>query len=125
MSAKFEQRASMKSITPDQTNDKQAGLCAILARPFWMFFGNFVLLISAAYIFMGENKQSHISDIFFWGSFIALIVVRFLDIKFLNGQTAEGKPATIKHWRNYTILLGTISVVIWSAAHLAAYLLKS
>jgi hypothetical protein len=105
--------------------DRQSGIWAILARPFWMFFGNFILLISAAHMFVGENKQSHVSDIFFWGAVLALIVVRFLDIKFLNCQTATGAPATIKHWRNYAILLIVIAAVIRSAAHFASYLFKS
>ena len=105
--------------------DRQSEIWAILARPFWMFFGNFILLISAANICVGKNKQSHVSDIVFWGAVMALIVVRFLDIKFLKGQTAMGAPATIKHWRNYAILLIVIAVVIWSAAHFASYLFKS
>lgn len=117
--------AKAKSSGQPESISKQTGLYALFARPFWMFFGNFILLISAAHIFAGENKTSYVSDFVFWGGTIALIVVRFLDIKFLDGQTAVGKPATIKHWRNYAILLLVFSAVIWSAAHFASYLSKS
>jgi hypothetical protein len=54
-----------------------------------------------------------------------LVTVRFLDIKFLDGQTATGQPASIKHWRRYAIVLVVISAAIWAAAHAAVYLFKS
>jgi hypothetical protein len=54
-----------------------------------------------------------------------MIIVRFLDIKFLDGQTAAGEPASIKHWRRYAIVLVVISAAIWAAAHTAVYLFKS
>jgi hypothetical protein len=47
-----------------------------------------------------------------------MIIVRFLDIKFLDGQTAAGQPASIKHWLRYAIALVVISAVIWATAHL-------
>jgi hypothetical protein len=125
MSAKDSRFPSAKPQIDTETIDKQSGILALIARPFWIFFGNFILLISAANIFAGENKTSYVSDFIFWGGVVALIIVRFLDIKFLNGQTAAGKPATIKHWRNYAILLLVISAVIWSAARFASYLFKS
>jgi hypothetical protein len=54
-----------------------------------------------------------------------MIIVRFLDIKFLDGQTATGEPATLAHWRRYAVLLIVISAIIWSAAHAVVYLSKS
>jgi hypothetical protein len=56
---------------------------------------------------------------------LAMIIVRFLDIKFLNGQTTTGERAYIKHWRRYAIMLVLISAVIWAAAHATAHLFKS
>jgi hypothetical protein len=125
MSAPTSHRSSIESAGRTDKIDKQSGILAILARPFWMFFGNFILLISVANIFAGEIKTPYVSDFVFWGVVVALIIVRFLDIKFLNGQTAAGKPATIKHWRNYAILLVVISAAVWAAAHWARYLFKS
>ena len=105
----------------DPTNqpiDKQSGILAIFVRPFWMFLGLFALLICAANIFMGESKSTRTSDIIFWCLVAAMIIVRFLDIKFLDGQTATGEPASIKHWRRYAIVLVVISAAIWTGAHL-------
>jgi hypothetical protein len=106
------------SAPTNQPIDKQRGISAILARPFWMFFGNFILLISTVNIIVGENKPSRTSDLIFWGAVVAMVIVRFLDIKFLDGLTATGQPASIKHWRRYAIVLAVISAAIWTAAHL-------
>jgi hypothetical protein len=113
------------SAPTNQPVDKQSGILALLIRPFWMFFGNFILLISAANILMGEGKTSYVSDLIFWTGVIALVTVRFLDIKFLDGQTATGTPATLKHWLRYTIGLVVFSAVIWAAVRIAAGLFKS
>jgi len=101
------------SAPTNHSFDKQSGILALLVRPFWMFWGNFVLLISAGNIIMGESSSTRTSDIIFWGAVAAMIIVRFLDIKFLDGQTAAQKPASIKHWRRYAIVLAVISAAIW------------
>jgi len=105
--------------------DKQRGLSALFARLFWMLLGNFALLICAAKIFMDRNVSIRASDIVFWCVVLVMIVVRFLDIKYLEGQTATGAPATIKHWQKYAFILLIAAVVIWSAAHAVAFLSKS
>jgi hypothetical protein len=113
------------SAPTNQPIDKQRGILAILTRPFWMFFGNFALMICAIHILMGESKSTKTTDIIFWCAVAAMLAVRFLDIKFLDGQTATGEPATLSHWRKYAIALAVISAAIWSAAHMAAHLFKS
>jgi hypothetical protein len=108
------------SAPVNQTTDKQRGALAILARIFWMFLGNFTLMVCAANIFMGESKSTRTSDIIFWCVVPAMIIIRFLDIKFLDGQTATGKPATLSHWRKYAVLLIIVSATIWAVAHIIA-----
>lgn len=90
-----------------------------------MFLGNFTLMICAANVLMGESSSTRASDTIFWCMVLAMIIVRFLDIKFLNGQTATGEPATLSHWLKYAIVLIIISAIIWSAAHAAVGLFKS
>lgn len=113
------------SAPTNQPIDKQRGILAILARPFWMFLGNFMLMICAANIIMGESNSTRTSDTIFWFAVFAMIIVRFLDIKFLDGLTATGKPATLAHWRKYAIMLIICSGIIWAAAHAAVSLFKS
>jgi hypothetical protein len=113
------------SAPTNQPIDKQRGILAILVRPFWMFLGNFILMICAANIIMGESNSTRTSDIIFWFMVSAMIIVRFLDIKFLDGLTVEGKPASLGHWRRYAIVLVLCSAVIWAAVHIASTRLKS
>jgi hypothetical protein len=113
------------SAPTSPTADKQRGISALLLRTFWMFLGNFALMICAANIFMGEGESTRTSDIIFWCAAASMIIVRFIDIKFLDGQTAAGEPASIKHWRRYAVLLIVISAIIWSASHGIVYLFKS
>jgi hypothetical protein len=109
----------------NQPVNKQGGILALLARPFWMFLGNFVLMICAVNTFIGESKSTRTSDIIFWSAVAAMIIVRFLDIKFLDGLTADGKPASLRHWRRYAIILALSSALVWAAAHIASTLSKS
>ena len=112
------------SAPANQTTDKQRGALAILARIFWMFLGNFILMICVAHIVMGESSSTRTSDIIFWCVVPAMIITRFLDIKFLDGQTVTGEPATLSHWRKYAIALIIISAMIWAAAHIVVILSK-
>jgi hypothetical protein len=113
---------------PSQTNppvDKQRTIPAVAARLFWMAIGNFTLMICAAHIIMGESVSTRTSDIIFWCVVAAMIIVRFLDIKFLDGLTVTDKPATLAHWRKYAFILIICSGIIWAAAHAAVSLFKS
>jgi hypothetical protein len=81
-------------------------------------------MICAANVLMGESSSTRVSDIIFWCVVPAMIIVRFLDIKFLDGQTATGEPATLSHWRKYAISLIIISAIIWAVAHIVVNLSK-
>jgi hypothetical protein len=41
-----------------------------------------------------------------------------VDIRFLHGATADNQPATISHWRRYTVTVLAASLVLWVGAHL-------
>jgi len=103
-----------------QTNppaDKQRSIAAVAARLFWMAFGNFILMICTAHFFTSQVKYGRTTDVIFWTTVIALIVVRFIDIKFFDGLTATGAPASLKQWRRYAVVLVLIAAAIWAVAH--------
>jgi hypothetical protein len=106
----------VKSTEP--ATNKQDSIAGLLARIFWMPVGSMVLAISMISIILHKGRMFNAADWVFWITIAALILVRYLDIKFWGGQTAAGEPASIKHWRKYTIVLIVISAAIWSAAHL-------
>jgi hypothetical protein len=110
------------SIQNDQTTDKRGGGLGVIARLFWMFFGNAILFISIIFIFQHEDGMFHTADVVFWITVVALVFVRYLDIKFFGGLTATGLPASMSHWIKYTILLLICSTAVWTLAHAVNYL---
>ena len=51
-----------------------------------------------------------------------LVVIRYLDIRFLNGQTATDEKASMTDWVRYAVLLPVCATVLWVIAHAANYL---
>ena len=107
---------TVKSTEP--ATSKQDSIAGLLARMFWMPIGSMVLAISMISIFLHKGRMFHAADWVFWITIAALILVRYLDIKFWGGLTAAAQPASMNHWRRYAIVLAVISAAIWSAAHL-------
>jgi hypothetical protein len=105
-----------------QTVDKQGTAAGVLARLFWMLFGNAILAFSAVFILHNRGGFLHTADLVFWITVAVLVLVRYLDIRFLNGLTAAGAPASMRHWIRYVVVLLAVAVVGWILAHAANYL---
>ena len=90
-------------------------------RLFWIAVGNVALVASA--IKIGQTTRSLFSnfDIAFWIMVILLILARYLDIVYFHGETSDGAPATLQHWKRYAGLLVLLSLAGWGLAHAAAY----
>ena len=110
------------STQRDQTTDRQGGFLSIVARLFWMAFGNVVLILSGVSILQHKGEMFHTADVVFWITVPVLMVVRYLDIKLWDGQTAMGTPATMAHWRKYVALLLVCSTAVWVLCHAVKYL---
>jgi hypothetical protein len=106
----------------DQTVDKQGGFLSILARLFWMAIGNVVLVMACVSILQHRGPMFYTADVVFWITVPVLILVRYLDIRLWDGQTAMGTPASMGHWRRYSILLLACSTAVWALCHAVSYL---
>jgi hypothetical protein len=42
----------------------------------------------------------------------SLVAARFLDIRFCGGQTVDGSPADLGHWRRYVAILLPVSLLL-------------
>ncbi len=102
----------------DQKHDLPAGC---LLRFFWMTIGNVIVLFCAYGIIQHRSGVLSIADAFYWASVGCLLVVRYVDIRYLKGLTADGDPASMVHWRRYAVLLGVAATVLWFVAHGIAY----
>jgi hypothetical protein len=107
----------MPEIHPSAETPSPSGT-SLLLRIFWMFIGNFVLIVSLLAIAMGEEEGFFsIADVVFWVAVPLIIAARYVDIARYGGTNADGEPATLAHWRRYAIGLAVLSVVLWGAAH--------
>lgn len=107
----------------NQPVEKYDSIFSLLVRVFWVLLGNAILLISAIFIIQDENWKFHASDVVFWVTVAALLLARYLDIKFYGDSTSEGRPASMSHWRKYAAVLLIISTAVWVLAHVINFLM--
>ena len=88
-----------------------------LTRIYWMSFGNALPVFALIYIAKEKGKATWGIDVLFWLGIVSLVLFRLVDIQFCNGTTADGKPATIGHWRQYALIAFGIGLVGWGLAH--------
>ena len=92
-----------------------------LVRLGWMFLGTATVVLSALVISQYHGFLSA-ADAVFWAAIAGCIALRYIDIRWMNGQTATAEPATMRHWRRYVLLIVGVGLVVWGAAHGIAYL---
>ena len=92
-----------------------SSIAGCLIRLFWMMGGVILLVIFSFTI--PEQQFPSIYDAGFWLLVLALIVTRYVDIRYLHGQTAEGNPATLADWGRYALWLVPIALCVWLALH--------
>lgn len=91
-------------------------LLGCLIPTFWMLVGNGILALCAVSIAAGSALFSA-ADLLYWLTVGSLLAARYVDIRYFNGRTAEGKPATPAHWRRYAVVLVAVAAVVWIVAH--------
>jgi hypothetical protein len=85
------------------SNPESSGGClSIVVRLTWIF-GVSLLVFGAIFIIQGNAPG--LADIIFWLIALGLISARYVDIRYLKGETADNKPATLKNWRRYSLIL--------------------
>lgn len=96
---------------------QKAGCLAALARVYWMAVGNVLLFVCA--IYAAKQEPPSALDGLYAGLVALLLVVRFVDITRLGGQTSEGLPATLAHWRRYALGLVPVAAFVWIGVRFA------
>ena len=87
---------------PPTKPGSSSGCLSILVRLTWIF-GVSLLVFGAIFIMKGDAPG--LADAIFWLITLGLILARYVDIRYLKGETADNKPATLKHWRRYSVIL--------------------
>ena len=92
-----------------------------LLRLFWMAFGNLALILITLLII--ERRAFSALDGAYWLIVVALVVVRYVDITRFAGRTASYEPATMRHFRRYTLGLLAGAAAAWTCIHALSRLL--
>ena len=106
----------------EQPTEKYDSIFSLFVRVFWALVGNAVLFFAAISIFLHKGGMFHTADAVFWGTVVALVLARYLDIKLYSGLTVTGLPASMTHWRKYTVILLICSAAIWIFSHIINHL---
>jgi len=117
----------MEVAMSNQTQSKQLagepeaiGGLGLIVRIIWLMGGNMALFMLAVLAYH-KGALSGL-DVAYWAIVVGLIVLRYMDITRLNGLTSKSEPATLAHWRKYTVLLLVASASVWGLAHGLPYL---
>ncbi len=102
----------------EQKSESQRGCLPVLVRLAWIFGG--ILLVFCA-VFIAQGKAPVLADLVLLVFTFVLILIRFVDIKFLHGETMDNKPATLKHWRRFSITVLIAAGLLYSLAKIIAH----
>ena len=99
-------------VTP---HAETTGCLPVVVRLFWLIAGNVALSFLALSI--AQQRAFSVRDLAYWVTVAVLIVARYFDITRLGGETKDGEPATLSHWRRYVVVLLVASGALWVLAH--------
>jgi hypothetical protein len=108
-------------------DQKETGVSGVgcLVRIFWMLFGHGIAWLVMASIFVKRPPIPSAYDLVYWLLVGALVLARYVDIRYHNGQLAYSEgAATLKHWRRYAVLLVIVYLLAWVSAHSLGRLLS-
>jgi hypothetical protein len=93
----------------DTRSDSVLGL---FLRLYWIMIGNAALAIGAAL----PVAYPRLPTATLLGAYalvvVTLIAARYVDIRYCGGQTVDGTPADLKHWRRYVMILLPIALLL-------------
>lgn len=118
MSARAKQPVPGSHTAPETTSIPAAqatGCAPALARLTWMLGGNVALFLLAFSIM--KRRAFSVLDGLFWATVAGLILVRYLDVAKLQGKTADGEPASMRHWLRYAVALLAAAAALWGLSH--------
>jgi hypothetical protein len=89
-----------------------------LLRTYWMLAGNALIAYLALLIIEQKSRLFTFRDILFWLAAGSVLVARYVDVRFMRGETGDGRPATMTNWRRHAAILLIVAGVAWAIARL-------
>lgn len=100
--------------TPSESESGRGCLPA-LVRLVWIFGGIFLIYVA---LFIAQRKGGLLADLGLFALALALILVRFVDIRYLKGETMDNKPAGLRDWRRYALFMMITAGLLYALAKL-------
>jgi hypothetical protein len=88
-----------------------------LVRVFWMAGGPLLAIASAIVIAERQNGFLGAADAVFVVSLSLMVLLRWIDVRRLDGRTVFGDKATPADWRRHAITIICLGLVAWGTAH--------
>jgi hypothetical protein len=88
-----------------------------LVRSLWSFIGHAVLLVLLMFVFEKHARCFSIYDGLYLLTIVLIILARFIDIRFLKGETVYGQPATTEHLRRHILVMAPVYLLLLILAH--------
>ena len=84
----------------------------LFLRLYWIMLGNGVLVVTAAL----PVAYPRLPAAPLLGAYalvvVSLIAARYFDVRFCGGQTVDGTPADLGHWKRYVAILLPIALLL-------------
>jgi len=97
----------------DQSRSEPSPSLGVLARLYWMAIGPIATILVVLAIIMKSFKNTIPTSLIYWSLVLSIILIRYLDIRYFKGETADGEPATLKHWKKFSIVGVIVYCAIW------------
>ena len=87
-------------------------------RLYWMILGHSIVVLIGVALYTHQLHADMLMNAPLGAAMFACIIARLIDIKWYNGTTGDGQPATMKHFTHYTMFILGYSVPIWAGIQL-------
>ena len=95
-------------------------LLSLVVRLWWSFFGVAASVFVLARVAFNSRGELSWLDLLYGAFAVSLALVRFVDVRFLGGDTAEGdRPATLADAGRYTMYVLGGGALAWVAVRAA------
>lgn len=93
----------------DTRSDSVLGL---FLRLYWIMIGNAALAIGAVLPVAYPRLQTAALLAAYALVVATLIAARYVDIRYCGGQTVDGTPADLGHWKRYVVFLLPVALLL-------------
>ena len=94
------------------TDTRSDSVLGLFLRLYWIMIGNAALAIAATL----PVANPRLPTTALLGAYalvvITLIAARYVDIRHCGGQTVDGTPADLGHWRRYVMILLPVALLL-------------